>query len=235
MQIRSLPFVTPNPLAEPKKTSAPALEPFRDSLSIRFGNTQKPTEKGTDYLQTLRQKGVLISGGGGVMGSGIAMNHMSAGIPASLHDVKDAFVQLTFSPALQFLAGKAYKPFGLIEQTSSTRILPIERGLRVRGLEAADEYAIVNGLDYSDRDIGVQIMGQPRFVHLAQQRQIIHLRGQGLRQPIFECMGEILLQHRCTPQFTAPDSKPPSAFTILARSGSDSPVHWPGHSELATR
>src|SRR5690606_31530799 len=64
--------------------------------------------------------------------------------------LRDAFVRLDFSPAVKVLAGQAYRPFGLIEQTSSTRILPIERGLRVRGLDAADHYTLVNGLKYSD-------------------------------------------------------------------------------------
>ena len=91
--------------------------------------------------------------------------------------LKDAFVQLSFSPAVQVLAGQAYKPFGLIEQTSSTRILPIERGLRVRGLDAVDEYAIVNGLDYSDRDIGVQVFGEPSFLPLGFAYQAGVFRG----------------------------------------------------------
>jgi hypothetical protein len=71
--------------------------------------------------------------------------------------LKDAFVALQLTPELTVIAGKAYRPFGLLEQTSSKRILPVERGLRVRGLPAVDEYAIVNGLGYSDRDVGVQL------------------------------------------------------------------------------
>lgn len=76
-------------------------------------------------------------------------------------ELKDAYMKLEFSPALQFLAGKAYRPFGLLEQTSSKRILPIERGLRIRGVAAADEYALTSGLGYSNRDLGVQILGGP--------------------------------------------------------------------------
>jgi hypothetical protein len=76
-------------------------------------------------------------------------------------ELKDAYLKLTFSPGLQFLAGKAYRPFGLLEQTSSKRILPIERGLRIRGLAARDEYALTSGLSYSNRDIGVQVLGTP--------------------------------------------------------------------------
>ena len=73
--------------------------------------------------------------------------------------LRDAYVAFELTPELTFMAGNAYRPFGLLEQTSSKRILPIERGLRIRGLQALDEYAVVSGLDYSDRDIGVQLSG----------------------------------------------------------------------------
>lgn len=75
--------------------------------------------------------------------------------------VKDAYLKLELDPAFQLLMGKAYRPFSLIEQTSSTRILPIERGLSIRGLDAEDEFEIVHDLGYSDRDIGVQLLGAP--------------------------------------------------------------------------
>lgn len=75
--------------------------------------------------------------------------------------LKDAYVRLTFDPALSVLAGNAHRPFSRIEQTSSTRMLPVERGLRIRGVAGFDHYELVNGLDYSDRDIGLQVMGAP--------------------------------------------------------------------------
>lgn len=76
-------------------------------------------------------------------------------------ELKDAYLKLALSPGLELLAGKAYRPFGLLEQTSSKRMLPIERGLRIRGLAAADEYGLMSGLGYSNRDIGVQVLGAP--------------------------------------------------------------------------
>ena len=75
--------------------------------------------------------------------------------------LKDAYLKFNFSPAFQLLAGNAWRPFSLLEQTSSTRMLPIERGLRIRGLAAQDQYEIMNRLQYSDRDIGLQVMGVP--------------------------------------------------------------------------
>jgi hypothetical protein len=73
--------------------------------------------------------------------------------------VKDAFIRLDFAPELQLLAGQAHRPFSLVEQTSSTRILPVERGARLRGVAAVEHYALVNGLRYSDRDVGLQLLG----------------------------------------------------------------------------
>lgn len=74
--------------------------------------------------------------------------------------MKDAFIDVAFAPETRLRVGKMYRPFGLLEQTSSKRILMVERGLRIRGLDAADEYAILNDLEYSDRDIGVQVLGE---------------------------------------------------------------------------
>jgi hypothetical protein len=77
--------------------------------------------------------------------------------------LRDAFVQFDIHPGAQILAGQAFRPFGLIAQTSSVRILPIERGARIRGLTPAplDHYNLVAGLGYADRDIGLQVRGAP--------------------------------------------------------------------------
>ncbi|MCA1792138.1 MAG: OprO/OprP family phosphate-selective porin [Thioalkalivibrio sp.] len=58
--------------------------------------------------------------------------------------LKDAYVAFDLSPRVTMIAGKAYRPFGLLEQTSSKRILPVERGLRVRGLSDLDGYAVMS-------------------------------------------------------------------------------------------
>lgn len=76
-------------------------------------------------------------------------------------ELKDANLQLALSPGVRLLAGKAYRPFGLLEQTSSKRMAPVERGLRIRGVSGADEYALLSGLGYSNRDIGIQVGGAP--------------------------------------------------------------------------
>jgi hypothetical protein len=75
--------------------------------------------------------------------------------------MKDAFVKLTFDPGFEVLAGNAHRPFSLLEMTSSTRMLPVERGAVIPGIDAVDQYQLVHGLKYSDRDVGLQVMGKP--------------------------------------------------------------------------
>lgn len=92
--------------------------------------------------------------------------------------LKDAYVRLTFDPAFEVLAGKAHRPFSTIEMTSSNRILPIERGLNIRGVENGfDQFSLVNGLRYSDRDIGLQVLGRPGGAPLGLSYQAGVFRG----------------------------------------------------------
>lgn len=77
--------------------------------------------------------------------------------------LRDAYVRFTFDPALQVWAGQAHRPFGAMSPASTSRLPPMEKGLRIRGVEDAyDEYNLLAGLGYSDRDVGIQLRGEPR-------------------------------------------------------------------------
>jgi len=77
--------------------------------------------------------------------------------------MKDAWMKIALDPALTLLAGQAFRPFSLITATTSVRILPIERGVRIRGLaDVYDEYDLVSELNYSERDVGLQLLGAPK-------------------------------------------------------------------------
>jgi hypothetical protein len=77
--------------------------------------------------------------------------------------LKDAYLKLTVSSALQLVAGNAYRPFSrLAAYTSDLRILPIERGLAIRGVSGLEEQGFVSGLGYAERDVGLQVMGAPK-------------------------------------------------------------------------
>lgn len=75
--------------------------------------------------------------------------------------LKDAYMRLSFGPALNVLAGQAHRPFGLVTPSSSALMAPIERGVRIRGMEKArEQYTLVSDLGYSERDVGVQLNGR---------------------------------------------------------------------------
>lgn len=77
--------------------------------------------------------------------------------------LRDAYVRLDLHPAAQLLAGQAQRPFGIIAPSSSTRIIPIERGVRIRGVsDGLDAYNLVADLGYAERDVGLQLRGAPR-------------------------------------------------------------------------
>ena len=73
--------------------------------------------------------------------------------------VVDAFMRVAVAPRLEVFAGRAHRPFSRLTMTSSNRILPIERGLRIRGVAGLDQNALVSSLRYADRDVGVQVAG----------------------------------------------------------------------------
>lgn len=82
--------------------------------------------------------------------------------------LKDAYLRLTFSPALRATFGQMKRPFDLFELTSSTRILVIERAGGIRGVTGCPGPGgvcsfsqITERLQYSDRDIGLFLEGAP--------------------------------------------------------------------------
>lgn len=85
--------------------------------------------------------------------------------------MKDAYMRLDFSPALAVVAGQAFRPFSLITMSHSTRILPIERGVRIRGVHGWDAYNLVSELGYSERDVGLQVAGAPKGAPLGLRYQ----------------------------------------------------------------
>lgn len=92
--------------------------------------------------------------------------------------LKDAWIGWGFDDAFHVRFGQFKKPFSRIELISSTQILPIERGVRIRGLDDAlaleggpvfhyfdddlvfgDPFGLVDVHGYSGRDLGVSVHG----------------------------------------------------------------------------
>ena len=128
---------------------------FSGRVQTQFNTTTVESEPESEMILRRARLEVTVRANRWVSG------RLASDVAGDRVSVKDAYLKLDISPAFQLLSGKAYRPFSLIEQTSSTRILPIERGLAIRGLDAADEYEVIPGLQYGDRDVGIQLLGAP--------------------------------------------------------------------------
>jgi hypothetical protein len=82
-------------------------------------------------------------------------SEFSGGTPG----VRHAYLALDLPDGTSVLVGNTFRPFGHIAQVGSTRTLPAERGVRIRGLPSPglDHYNTLVTLGYAERDIGVQL------------------------------------------------------------------------------
>lgn len=83
-------------------------------------------------------------------------------------DLKDAYMRLSFAPGFRATLGQFKRPFDLFELTSSTQILVVERAGGIRGVDTCSGIdglcsfsRFSEKLEYSDRDIGVMLDGNP--------------------------------------------------------------------------
>lgn len=75
--------------------------------------------------------------------------------------LEDAWMNLALHPAFELQVGQFKKPFSRIELTSSSRMIPIENALRIRGLPyEAEHYLLLDANGYMGRDLGAQVHGQ---------------------------------------------------------------------------
>jgi hypothetical protein len=70
--------------------------------------------------------------------------------------VVDAYVDVAPARGTRIRAGRAFRPFGLLTRTSSSVILPIERGLRIRGVTGREHQNLLTILEHAGREVGVQ-------------------------------------------------------------------------------
>lgn len=74
--------------------------------------------------------------------------------------LKDAYIELTYSSNAIFRIGQFKRPFDQFELTSSTEILVVERAGGIRGSSVVSLSSLTEGLGYSDRDIGAEVLLQ---------------------------------------------------------------------------
>lgn len=114
--------------------------------------------------------------------------------------LRDAYVRFTLDPAFQIWAGQAHRPFGVISPHSTTRLLPIEKGLRIRGVEDAyDEQNLLLNLGYSDRDVGLQLRGEPRRAPLGLSYAVGWFNGPAQAEAPGENSGQVVARLAIAP------------------------------------
>lgn len=115
---------------------------------------------------------------------------MAPGAPAGTFTVRDAWVRLTFGPAVRATVGQFKRPFDLFEIQPAAVNLVAERMGLVRGIRACGRLlgvcslsSISRGLLYSNRDVGLMLDGTAIPQRL--QYAVAFTNGQlaGIREP----------------------------------------------------
>jgi hypothetical protein len=109
---------------------------FTGRVQFQYNTSSVPGQSGTFEMRRARQA-VRLTIDDWIQG------HLEADFALGRLALKSAFMELAASPGINLRFGQYKMPFGLFQPTSSTQTLTIERGLRIRGLDAqlADEDA----------------------------------------------------------------------------------------------
>lgn len=95
-EVKVRPQTTVADMTQPKRSGSVDLAKsvqLPDAFGIHFGAAQGASSvKEKDFIQDMQQRGAVVLGGAGIMGNGIILNHIAAGIPAYLYDMNEAAV-----------------------------------------------------------------------------------------------------------------------------------------------
>lgn len=76
-------------------------------------------------------------------------------------EVNEAYLLLSFHPAVEVLVGKGGRPFGLVDANAAVSLIPVERGARFGDAATTlGQYRILEELAYAGRSVGVQVLGE---------------------------------------------------------------------------
>jgi hypothetical protein len=89
----------------------------------------------------------------------VVAGHVQMEFAGDRATVMHAYMDLNLSPAVNLRAGRAFKPFGLFARTANTLFIPIEPGLRIRGVTGREAFSLLFGLNYGERGTGLQAEG----------------------------------------------------------------------------
>ncbi|MEJ2503899.1 MAG: porin [Gemmatimonadota bacterium] len=151
---------------------------------------------------------------------------LEAEVTLGLARLTDAYVDLALTPALRVRAGQFKKPFGLFELESNTRIITIERSVRIRGLAQltgvlpGETHLLLAGSRYLGRDVGLMVSAAGG--------------GVGVSAGIFNGEGPNALETEGSKAYAARVEAAPMEALTLAGSVSSRPYTW-GDSEEEER
>ena len=74
--------------------------------------------------------------------------------------LNEAYARLELHEMLAIVAGKASRPFAIIDALDDFAVVPIERGARIPGLRTLEQYRLHKSLAYVGRSLGAQITGE---------------------------------------------------------------------------
>lgn len=125
-------------------------------LHTQFNTTSADGQRGTEWMirRARLESGARIND--------VVSGHVQMEFAGNTATVMHAFMDLDFRPELGLRVGRAFKPFGLFSRTASTLFIPIEAGLRIRGVTGLEAYSLLAGLEYGERGTGVQLEGVVR-------------------------------------------------------------------------
>jgi hypothetical protein len=113
----------------------------------------------------------------------VVHGHVQMEFAGNQAQVMHAYMGLDFSPAFNVRAGRSFKAFGLMSRTPNTLFIPIEPGMRIRGVQGREAFGTIFGLEYGDRGTGLHLEGVIPSAPLALRYQLGWFEGPLARTP----------------------------------------------------
>ena len=126
----------------------------RANLQVQLNTTSVEDEPGSEWILRRARLGVRGWAAGWIRGD------LEADFGRGGAKLTDGYVTLVFAPVFGLRLGQFKKPFDALELTSSRELLVAERDGSPRGAGGPTPNGLVDGLGYSNRDIGAESGGR---------------------------------------------------------------------------
>lgn len=126
----------------------------RANLQVQLNTTSVEEEPGSEWILRRARLGVRGWAAGWIRGD------LEADFGRGGAKLTDGYVTLAFAPVFALRLGQFKKPFDALELISSRELLVAERDGTPRGAGGPTPQGLVDGLGYSNRDIGAEWGGR---------------------------------------------------------------------------